>query len=204
MATLLRRLLRRLIEPFLIAQASVREVAWGASVGILTALLPLFGVQLYVALGLWLLSRWASGRTFNLPVCFAVSWVMNPLTVVPIYYVYYLTGDTVWDALTVPTPDWTFSQFEELFLAAIAPASGVWWERFFGGMLVLFDFFGWPILLGSLIWALPASVLAHIATRWALVRYRQRRSAAGLPAAGLPGAAAPTGGSAGDPFANSA
>lgn len=199
MAILLRRLLRRLIEPFLITQASVREVAWGSSIGILTALLPLFGVQLYVALGLWLLSRWSIGRTFNLPVCFAVSWVMNPFTVVPIYYLYYLTGDTVWDALTVPTPDWTFSQFEDMFLAAVAPASGVWWERFFGGMGVLFDYFGWPILLGSLIWALPASLFAHFATRWTLVRYRRHRLASGSLAG-----TAPTGGSAGSSFADSA
>ncbi len=189
MVLFLRRLLSRLIEPFLLQQASVEEVAWGSSVGILTALLPIFGVQLYVALGLWLISRRALGRTFNLPVCFAVSWAMNPFTVVPIYYVYYLTGDTVWDAVTVPTPDWTFAQFGEMFQSAIAPAGGKWWERFFGGMGVLFDYFGWPIILGSVLWAVPASVFAYVATRWGLARYRRRRNARSPTAAGTAGPA---------------
>jgi hypothetical protein len=168
----------RLIEPFLISHAPVRELAWGAAIGILTALLPLFGVQLYIALGLWAALRWSTGSTFNLPVCFAVSWVMNPLTVVPIYYVYYLTGDAIWDALTVPTPNWTFRQFEEVFIATIAPKGGEWWERFFGGMLVMFDYFGWPILLGSVIWAVPSSALAYAGTWWATTRHRRHVAAA--------------------------
>ena len=168
-----RRLKDRLIQPFLIANVPVDEVAWGAAIGILTSLLPLFGVQLYVAFALWTLSRWVYGRAFNMPVCFAVSWVMNPLTVVPIYYLYYLTGDSVWDAVTTPTPDWTFSQFEDVFLAAVAPHSGVWWERLFGGAYVLFDFFGWPIVLGSVMWAVPLSAAAYLTSRWAVTRYRK-------------------------------
>jgi len=171
----------RLIAPFLIRDVPVHELAWGSAIGILTALLPLFGVQLYTALGLWMAARWAFGRTFNLPVCFAVSWVMNPLTVVPIYYAYYVTGDAVWDALTVPTPDWTFGQFEDVFVAAIAPRSGVWWERFFGGMAVLLDYFGWPIVLGSVLWSIPLSVAAYFGTWWGMKRYRGRAPASPAP-----------------------
>lgn len=179
-----RGLKKRLIQPFLITDAPQDEVSWGAAMGILTALLPLFGVQLYVALGLWMLARWCFGRTFNLPVCFAVSWVMNPLTVVPIYYLYYVTGDTLWDALTVPTPDWTFGQFEDVFIAAVSPTSGAWWERLFGGAVVLLNYFGWPIVLGSVLWAVPLSAAAYFGTRWALRRYRARaKDPAGAPAA---------------------
>jgi hypothetical protein len=171
------RLRDALIRPFLISNATVGEVSWGASMGILTALLPLFGIQLYVVLGLWMLARWAFGVTFNLPVCFATSWVMNPLTVVPLYYLYYLTGDALWDALTVPTPDWSFAQFEAVFVAAVSPGTGVWWERLFGGAIVLFSYFGWHIVLGSVLWAVPLSVAAHLTTRWSVSRYRRHRAA---------------------------
>ncbi|HEX7925961.1 MAG TPA: DUF2062 domain-containing protein, partial [bacterium] len=118
----------RLIRPIISADASVEAVSWGAAMGVLTALLPTFGIQMYVAFGLWAGWRWAFGKTFNLPACFAASWVMNPLTVVPIYYAYYWTGDTIWDAITVPTPDWTFGEFEDVFIAAISPKGGVWYE----------------------------------------------------------------------------
>jgi hypothetical protein len=154
--------------------------------GVLTALLPLFGVQMYVAVGLWMAARWTLGKTFNLPACFASSWVMNPLTVVPIYYVYYWTGDAVWDAVTVPTPDWTFRQFERVFVAAISPKGGEWWERFFGGVLVLLSYFGWPIVLGSIIWSIPLSIAAYAGTRWGLTRYRARSAAARRAAQGSP------------------
>jgi hypothetical protein len=147
----------------------------------LTALLPLFGVQLYVAVGLWTLLRWMTGNPFNLPVCFAVSWVMNPLTVVPLYYLYYLTGDVAIEAVTTPTPDWTYSQFEGLFRVATAPERGTWWERLLGGAVVLFEFFGWPIVLGSVLWAVPLSAATYWATRWGLARYRARPTAQAGP-----------------------
>lgn len=179
----LARLRTQLVEPFLAPGSSVRQVAWGAAVGMLTALLPLFGVQLYVAMGLWALCRRVAGASFNLPVCFAVSWVMNPLTVVPLYYLYYRTGDAAWEAVTMPTPDWTYPEFEALLLAAIAPETGPWWERLLGGAVVLIEFFGGPIVLGSVLWAVPLSAATFWATRWGLARYRARRgAAAGLAA----------------------
>lgn len=181
----LARLRTRLVEPFLAPGSSVSQVAWGASLGMLTALLPLFGVQLYVAVGVWALWRWLMGVSFNLPVCFAVSWVMNPLTVVPLYYLYYRTGDAAWEAVTVPTPDWTYSEFELLFVAAIAPETGPWWERLLGGGMVLFEFFGWPIVLGSVLWAVPLSAATFWTTRWGVTRYRARRAEAAELATGL-------------------
>ncbi len=54
--------------------------------GSILSLLPLFGIQLPLSLGVCLLAR------ANLPVCAALQFITNPFTIVPVYGFTYLVG----------------------------------------------------------------------------------------------------------------
>jgi len=54
--------------------------------GSILSVLPLFGIQLPLSLGICLLAR------ANLPVCAALQFITNPFTIVPVYGFTYLVG----------------------------------------------------------------------------------------------------------------
>jgi len=60
--------------------------ARGVAIGLLVALGVPIGAHTVVLGMLLLLVR------FNFPVAFAVTWVVNPFTVIPLYYGYYVAG----------------------------------------------------------------------------------------------------------------
>jgi hypothetical protein len=73
----------RLILPFISSHAPVGEVSWGAAIGMFIALLPIVGIQMYVAATLWLICRYLFRFRFNLPIAMALVWITNPVTVLP-------------------------------------------------------------------------------------------------------------------------
>lgn len=71
--------------------AAPQEKARGVAVGLSVALTPLVGVQMVVVLLMWGIAKklkWC----FSLPLALAWTWVTNVATMVPVYYVFYVTG----------------------------------------------------------------------------------------------------------------
>ena len=51
------------------------------------------GVQMYIVAAIWVAARYLFRTNFNLPIAVAVVWISNPITVVPLYYGFLVTGN---------------------------------------------------------------------------------------------------------------
>ena len=67
----------------------------GVAVGMFWALTPLVGIQMYLCLMTWLLAKQTKNLRFSLVIACAWTWVSNVFTMLPIYYVFYITGQVM-------------------------------------------------------------------------------------------------------------
>lgn len=82
---------KKLIFPLLRSKSLPEQKARGVAIGLAWAFTPLVGVQMITVLITWGIAkklRWH----FSLPLALAWTWVTNVVTMIPIYYVFYVTG----------------------------------------------------------------------------------------------------------------
>jgi uncharacterized protein (DUF2062 family) len=88
-----RRLIRlRLIVPIKRSRRPPEYSARGSLVGLVWAFTPLIGFQIYLCLATWIVARKLFKWDFSLAVACAWTWTTNMLTMVPAYYMFYVTG----------------------------------------------------------------------------------------------------------------
>jgi uncharacterized protein len=113
-----------------------RSVAGAFAIGLFVAFLPI-PFQMVAAAAVAILVR------VNLPISVLLVWITNPLTMGPIYYSAYQLGRRILDLPKVRFRfEWSMAWFTE-------------------EMLIIWK----PLLLGSLIFSLVASVTGYIAIR---------------------------------------
>ena len=66
--------------------------ARGVMVGLFWAFTPLIGIQMYLVFLSWLIARRKPSWDFNLLIGLAWTWVTNVFTLIPTYYLFYVTG----------------------------------------------------------------------------------------------------------------
>ncbi len=158
---------QRIVAPIFSSEAPAAEVAWAVAIGLFIGLTPTMGIQMYIAGGVWLLCR-PFGFRFNLPVAVAMVWVSNPLTVVPIYYAFLVVGGLVLQI----SDNLNYAYFHDT-LTRIS-TEGTAWEAMVNGTRFLLVDLGWPMVIGSLFFALPGAVLGYALTLRALNRRKAR------------------------------
>lgn len=97
--------------------------ARGVAVGMFWALTPLVGIQMYLCLMTWLIAKPSRNLRFSLVIACAWTWVTNVFTMLPIYYMFYATGQVMrgeWDNIT------GYETFLHSWHAAFANGTGVW------------------------------------------------------------------------------
>lgn len=159
-----------LIKPVLVSIAPVKQVSWGVAIGLFVGLTPTMGIQMYIVAAIWMFCRYVIRFHFNLPVGVALVWITNPVTVIPIYYLFLLTGSIVLQAEDILS----FKHFEEEF-TLIAEQEGAWNSIVEGTRFLLVDL-GWPMLVGGLCYAVPFAIVGYFTTRFGLTRYRQYKA----------------------------
>lgn len=82
----------KLLIPLKRSPHSAEYSARGVAVGMFWALTPLVGIQMYLCLMTWLLAKQTKSLQFSLVIACAWTWVTNIFTMLPIYYVFYITG----------------------------------------------------------------------------------------------------------------
>jgi uncharacterized protein len=173
----LKRLVRlvhaHLIEPFLETHDRLTRVAWGAAIGMFVGLTPTVGIQMYVVTLIWALCRYAFRVRFNLTIAISMVWISNPVTTLPLYYLFLKTGDALMALLGYEVTEMSFAVFraEVHSLSAGQPVDWLHW-LLYAGQVFLVEF-GWPIVVGSLVWAVPGSALTYPFTTVTLGRYRR-------------------------------
>ncbi len=159
-----------LVRPFVESEAPITHISWGAAIGMFVGMTPLVGIQMYTVTVIWTICRYLLRVRFNLPIAVAMVWVTNPITVIPIYYAFLVTGNL---SLGMDfAQSFAFDEFRDLFSqaqeeTATGPANWLYIK-----IALLFWTFGWPMVVGSLIWAVPLSVLTYPFTTFAMLKYR--------------------------------
>ena len=134
---------------------------------------PTIGIQMPIILLLWyLVRRFRQAWEFNLLVALAWTWVSNVVTLPPLYYLYLVTGRVLsgdWDKIA----DYqTFSQR----LGELLSVGAGWLETLWIYTYSLFVYFGAPMFLGSIPWAIVSAWLGYRWTYRVLLRRRERRA----------------------------
>lgn len=162
-------LYKRLIRPILQSKGSIRQVSWGVAIGVFFALTPTVGIQMYTVALIWTLSRYILGIQFNLPVAVAMVWISNPLTMVPLYYLFLISG---YAALGTEV-NLSFAHFDSQ-LSSISAMENTWDSIVKSTRFLLIDL-GWPMVIGGFLYAIPGSLMSYWLTFTLLSRYRQLR-----------------------------
>ena len=162
-----------LVIPFLQTHDKLNRVAWGSAIGTFVGLTPTVGIQMYLVTVLWALCRYAFRLRFNLTIAVSMVWISNPVTTVPLYYVFLKTGDLLLGVLGYEVRSLSFALFREEVAKLGAGQQLDWLHWLINATQVLWVEFGWPIVVGSLVFAVPLGLVAYPFTLLTLNRYRR-------------------------------
>ncbi|GAB4240568.1 MAG: hypothetical protein Kow0032_28280 [Methyloligellaceae bacterium] len=171
--TQLHRLIRyRLAIPIKRSRHSPEHTARGVMVGCVWACTPLFGLHMTGALLTWIVARKLFRWDFSLVNALAWTWTTNVFTVIPCYYLFYLTGQAMLGRFT--KGDEAGEGFEAIAAQITGEHPGVWDTiRLWFESLV--SNVGMPLAVGWIPWGILAGWLAYRLSYSFVVRYQARR-----------------------------
>ena len=100
---IMRLLKLRLVIPILRSPHPPEHTARGVAIGTMWAMTPLVGIQMWLVSMTWLFYKKVLKSNFSLPMGLAFTWITNVFTMVPMYYVFYVTGQILmghWDSIS--------------------------------------------------------------------------------------------------------
>ena len=87
------RLLKfRLVIPLIRSPHPADFKARGVAVGTAWAMTPLVGIQMTLVMITWAFFKKILRKDFSIPLALAYTWITNVFTMIPIYYLFYVTG----------------------------------------------------------------------------------------------------------------
>ena len=169
----LKRIVRyRLHIPMLRSTQPANHVARGVMVGMIWAMTPFFGLHMAFVFITWILTRRLFKWDFSLVNGLAWTWTTNFLTIIPAYYLFYLTGQILMGSMSDPLG---YESFKSVFLTAeqvTADNPGT-----LGAQLwALWKAFGLPLFIGSAFWSALSGWLSYRLSLGFVTRYRKHRA----------------------------
>lgn len=162
----------RLVIPLKRTPHPPEYTARGVAIGMLVAMTPTIGIQMFIIAGLWLvitrLFRWE----FSLFAGLAYTWTTNAFTMVPIYYLFYVTGQVMLGRFGDING---FDRFSELVEAISANPALSFWEALWLWTVELFSGWGVPMFVGSIPWAIFSAWAGYWITYRYIVHHRRKR-----------------------------
>ena len=159
----------RLIVPLLRSQQPPEYKARGVAVGLAWAMTPLVGIQMTTVFITWVIAKKIFRWGFSLPLGLAWTWVTNVITMIPVYYVFYLTGQILRGKIHAISGYENLSNIiRETFLGDLSFVDQ--WLLFF--KLLLQDW-GVSMAIGCIPWAVVMAGSGYYLT----IRFEQKRLA---------------------------
>ncbi|MEK7485189.1 MAG: DUF2062 domain-containing protein [Planctomycetota bacterium] len=162
-------LYRQLIDPILQSKDSPHLVAMGAAIGMFIAFTPTVGIQMSLVLMVAILP----GLHFNVPVAIAMVWLTNPITMWPIYYVFYRFG-----LLILGRTGDSWVDFKQKIVSILSNLDHLpWLQKFyegFHGFFLLGLHYAIPMIIGSLIIAIILAILTYPFAFWLAKKYSEK------------------------------
>ena len=158
---------KKLIRPIIESDGSIYEVSLGVAIGIFFALTPTVGIQMYSVVLIWAICRYIFKINFKLSVALAMVWISNPITMIPLYYIFLVSG-----YLVLGTRE---KLNFEIFNDHIANLSQI--NDTLTSVIEILKFLiidlGWPMVVGSIFYAIPGSIIGFLVCKKVLYSYRE-------------------------------
>ncbi len=175
------RLVRyRVIIPLKRSRHPPEHTARGVMVGLVWGFTPTVGIQMPLVFVTWLVTRRLIKWDFSVIIAMAWTWITNVVTIGPIYYAFYLTGQVMLGRGGEATG---YSAFRELWDGAFRSAGGVdaddtfhsgfdWFWTYFTEVI---GDWGLAMAVGSVPWAVLIGWLGYVWSLRFVIRHREAR-----------------------------
>jgi len=157
---IIRLLKMKLVVPLLRSPHPADFKARGVAVGMGWAMTPLVGIQMTLVMITWVFFKKVLKKDFSIPLALAYTWVTNVFTMLPIYYIFYVTGQLIlghWDDIS------GYAQLQgilhDTFMTNLSFSEQ--WLLFF--KLLLQDW-GIAMVIGCVPWALAGIWISYVLT----------------------------------------
>lgn len=166
------RVLRfKFVIPMLRSRRPPQYVARGTAIGMMLAFTPTIGLHGILVAALWGIGDRGFNWRFSPVVAFAWTWISNPLTALPIYYLLYVTGQI----LLGSSDDLSgYADFIQLWDQLTSGDRSFLQELTLAGKLFLEDW-GIAMAVGAVPWALGAGAVGYWGSLAFIRRHRRRR-----------------------------
>ena len=162
----------RLHIPMKRCQHPPEHIARGVMVGFVWAMLPFFGIQMGLVFVTWLITRGLFKWNFSLVNGLAWTWVTNVFTIIPAYYLFYVTGQFMLGHHDDISGYGAFTDVLHTFMDWEGGAWNTIVSSIDGALTTLFI----PILVGSIPWAIASGWLAYKLSLQFVINHRKRRA----------------------------
>ncbi|MCP4295418.1 MAG: DUF2062 domain-containing protein [Proteobacteria bacterium] len=168
------KLYKNLLLPIIQSVSPLREAAIGSAVGMFVGLTPTVGIQMWIVFMIWLFCKYILKIKFDLVIGTALVWISNPLTMFFLYYGFLVTGTYFFQVFNIEFTEVSFSAFSSKLSLIVDAADKSGWVVFVEGSKFLLIELGFPMVIGSLFYAIPIALLSYKGTMIFLKQYRIR------------------------------
>jgi uncharacterized protein (DUF2062 family) len=163
----------RLVVPLKRSVHSPQHVARGVGVGIAWALTPTVGIQMVFCFATWVVTRRLFNWDFSLIISLAWTWLTNVLTLVPSYYLFFVTGQMMlgrFDDLS------GYNEFASIWGKSEVDANAMgYWEGLWAYAVILFEGWGLPMVIGCLPWSALGGWAGYVWSLRFIERHREAK-----------------------------
>lgn len=138
----------------------------------LLAMTPTIGIQMFMIAGAWLFADKVLKWKFSLLAGVAWTWISNVFTMIPLYYLFYITGQIMLGHFNEISG---FDQFANLINGINNPDLS-FWDKTQQWMVNLFKGWGVPMFIGSIPWAILSSWMGYKIAYNYVVKHRKSRA----------------------------
>ena len=164
--------------------------ARGTMIGLVLAFTPTSGLHTTLAVAFWVLASRFGRWQFSLMLALAWTWVANVFTILPIYYLLYVTGQIMLGRFSDLSG---YAAFADLWHTLHSGDHTLWQDAVLMARMMLEDW-GLAMCLGSIPWAALAGTLGYRASLNFIHAYRHRRARLRAGAGGASAGGASAGG----------
>ena len=158
-----RLLKQKLMVPLLRSTHPPEYKAWGVAIGLGWAMTPLVGIQMSLVWLTWFIARKLKFH-FSLPLGIAYTWVTNVFTMIPVYYLFYITGQLMRGNAQMDSG--IKEEMHQIFLSELPFLEK--WLYFFKAIV---KDWGVSMMLGCIPWVIGSMILGYYLT----LRYEEMR-----------------------------
>lgn len=125
---------------------------------------------MFTTFATWIIARRIFGWHFPLIIAMAWTWTTNVVTIIPCYYLFYITGQLILGSGDIAG----YEGFADAWKGAFADHLA-WYESIIVGFQIAFDF-GLDLVVGSIPYIIAVTWFAYSWSKKFMINYRKNRS----------------------------